>query len=107
MGLLVLEKIFGDKFFLEKLAVCLDRILNRVIKNWEYLVCIKEIVVFLEMRFKCKLSSEKRYIMMLFDVLIVEYDEDKIVKDLMDVLIRMKRNDVKKIIIDVFLGILY
>lgn len=98
----VSEKILGDKFLLEKLAVRLDRTPNRAIKNWEHLACTKEIAAPLEMRLKCKLSSEKRYTMMLFDVLTAEHDEDKTVKDLMDALTRMKRNDVKKIITDVF-----
>lgn len=39
--------------------------------------------------------------MMLFEVLTSEF-EDKTVKDLIDALIRIKRNDVKKIITDAY-----
>ena len=39
--------------------------------------------------------------MMLFEVLTSEF-EDKAVKDLIDALIRIKRNDVKKIITDAY-----
>ncbi|XP_068734870.1 uncharacterized protein [Montipora capricornis] len=96
----VSEKIFGDKFLLDKLAVRLDRTPNRSIKNWEHLACTKKIAAPPEVRLKCKLRSEKKYTMMVFDV--VTAGHHKTVRDLMDALTRMERQDVRKIITDVF-----
>ena len=99
--LLVSEKINGDKFIQDKLSINLDRTSLRVIKNWEHLACTVEINAPLRVRLKCKMVGDNSRTMMLFDVLTSEF-EDKTVKDLIDALIRIKRNDVKKIITDAY-----
>lgn len=95
----VSKVIRGQKTILDKLAANLDRTSHRVIKTWEHLACTEEINAPLEIRLKCKLNSENSCTVMLFETLSsdVEY-EDTIVKDLMDALKEIGRNDVKKII---------
>lgn len=97
--LLVSEKINGDKFIQDKLSINLDRTSHRVIKNWEHLACTDEINAPLRIRLKCKMVGDNSRTMMLFEVLTSEF-EDKTVKDLINALTRIKRNDVKKIITD-------
>lgn len=99
--LLVSEKINGDKFIQDKLSVNLDRTSHRIIKNWEHLACTDEINAPPKVRLKCKMVGDNSCTMMLFEVLTSEF-EDKTVKDLIDALIRIKRNDVKKIITDAY-----
>lgn len=96
----VSEKIAENKFLQDKLALHLDHTLHRVIKGWEDLACTREINAPLEVRLRCKLSSQDSCTMMLFDVVAAE--GNKTLKDLMDALTAIKRNDVKKIITDVY-----
>jgi len=96
----VSEKIAEHKFLQDKLALHLDHTLHRVIKGWEDLACTREINAPLEVRLRCKLSSQDSCTMMLFDVVAAE--GNKTLKDLMDALTAIKRNDVKKIITDVY-----
>ena len=98
---LVSEKINGDRFLQDKLALGLDRTSHRLIKTWEHLACTKEIEAPLEVRLRCKMNSENSCTLMLFDVLTAEKEDIK-VKDLISALTTMKRNDVKKIITDVY-----
>lgn len=97
--LLVSEKINGHKFIEDKLSVNLDRTSHRIIKNWEHLACTDEINAPPKVRLQCKTVGDNCCTMMLFEVLTSEF-EDKTVKDLIDALSRIKRNDVKKIITD-------
>ena len=97
--LLVSEKINGHKFIEDKLSVNLDRTSHRIIKNWEHLACTDEINAPPKVRLQCKTVGDNSCTMMLFEVLTSEF-EDKTVKDLIDALSRIKRNDVKKIITD-------
>lgn len=99
--LLVSEKINGHKFIQDKLSVNLDRTSHRIIKNWEHLACTDEINAPLKVRLKCKMVGDNSCTMMLFEVLTSEF-EDKTVKDFIDALTRIKRNDVKKIITDAY-----
>lgn len=99
--LLVSEKINGHKFIQDKLSVKLDRTSHRIIKNWEHLACTDEINAPLKVRLKCKMVGDNSCTMMLFEVLTSEF-EDKTVKDFIDALTRIKRNDVKKIITDAY-----
>ena len=99
--LLVSEKINGDKFIQDKLSVNLDRTSHRVIKNWEHLSGTDEINAPLKVRLKCKMVGDNSCTMMLFEVLTSEF-EDKTVKDVINALTRIKRNDVKKIITDAY-----
>lgn len=96
----VSEEIAKQKFLQDKLALYLDHTSHRVIKDWEDLACTREINAPLEVRLRCKLRSQDSCTMMLFDVVAAE--ENKTLKDLMDALAAIKRNDVKKIITDVY-----
>lgn len=96
----VSEKIAEHKFLQDKLTLHLDHTSHRIIKGWEDLACTREINAPLEVRLRCKLSSQNSCTMMLFDVVAAE--ENKTLKDLMDALVAIKRNDVKKIITDVY-----
>ena len=95
--------INGNKFLLDKLALGLDRTSHRVIKNWEHFA--QEVNIPLEIRLKCKINSENSCCMMLFDVVTAEM-ENIMVKDVINALTEMKRNDVRKIITDVYQGML-
>lgn len=101
--LLVSENINGDKVIQDKLSVNLDRTSHRVIKSWEHLACTDEINAPLKVRLKCKMVGDNSCTMMLFEVLTSEF-EDKTVKDVINALTRIKRNDVKKIITDAYPG---
>ena len=87
--------IRGQNAILHKLAVNLDRTSHRIIKTWEHLACTEEISAPLEIRLKCKLNRENSCTVMLFETLSsdVEY-ENKTVKDLLDALKKIGRNDV-------------
>ena len=87
--------------FQRKLSAALDRTLYRSISNWEDLSGTPEISAPLEIHLKCKINSENSCTMTLFDVLVTE-QVDKTVKDLIDALTNMRRNDVKKIITHVY-----
>ena len=67
------------------------------------MACTREINAPLEVRLRCKLSSQDSCTMMLFDVVAAE--ENKTLKDMMDALAAINRNDVKKIITDVYPGL--
>ena len=94
-----------DKFLLDKLALGLDRTSHRLIRNWEHFACTQEVNVPLEVRLRCKINIENSCTMMLFDVVTAEM-ENIMVKDVIDALTKMKRNDVRKIITDVYQGML-
>ncbi len=83
----------------------LDHTSHRVIKTWEHLSCTKEVDAPLETRIRCKLNSEYSCAEMLFDLLVVEKG-DKTVQDLITALKAeaVKRNDVAKVITDVYPG---
>ena len=95
----VSKVIRGQKAILDKLAANLDRTSHRIIKTWEHLACTEEINAPLEIRLRCKLNSENSCTVMLFERLSsdVKY-EDKTVKDLLDALKKIGRNDVIGII---------
>lgn len=93
--------VHENTFLQGRLSSALDRTSHRVIKNWEHLACTEQINAPLEIRLKCKLNSENSCTMTLFDVLVIE-QENKTVKDMIDALTNMRRNDVKKIITDVY-----
>ena len=95
----VSEVIRGQEAILDKLAANLDRTSRRIIKTWKHLACTEEINAPLEIRLKCSLNSENSCTVMLFETLSsdVEY-EDKTVKDLLDALKEIGRNDVIDII---------
>ena len=67
------------------------------------MACTREINAPLEVRLRCKLRSQDSCTMTLFDVVAAE--GNKTLKDLMDALTAIKRNDVKKIITDVYPGL--
>ena len=93
----VSEKINGNKSLEDKIACYLDHTPSRVIKNWEHLACEKEIVdAPMDVLLRCKLNSGKNQTIMVLEKVSVE--EEKTLKDLMDVLTSMGRNDIKKII---------
>lgn len=95
-SLLVSEQINGNKCLEDKIACYLDHTPNRGIRNWEHLACEKEIDAPLDVRLRCKLNSGKNQTKMVLEKVTAE--GDKTLKDLMDVLTTMGRNDVKKII---------
>jgi len=101
---LVSEKI-NNKFLHDKIALGLDRTSHRIIKTWEHLACTEEIYAPLEVRLKCKINRENSCTLMLFDVVTAEMEE-KTLKDMIDALTSIRRNDVKKIITDVYSGML-
>ena len=101
--MLVSENINGDKVIQDKLSVNLDRTSHRVIKNWEHLACTDEINAPLKVRLKCKMVGDNSCTMMLFEVLTSEF-EDKTVKDVINALTRIQRNDVIKVITDAYPG---
>lgn len=92
----VSEQINGNKCLEDKIACYLDHTPNRGIRNWEHLACEKEIDAPLDVRLRCKLNSGKNQTKMVLEKVTAE--GDKTLKDLMDVLKAMGRNDVKKII---------
>lgn len=93
---LVSKQINGNKCLEDKIACYLDHTPNRAIRNWEHLACEKEIDAPLDVRLRCKLNSGKNQTKMVLEKVTAE--GDKTLKDLMDVLTAMGRNDVKKII---------
>ena len=101
--LLVSEVIQKEKFLQDKLACKLDHTAHRSIRNWEHLACTEEVNAPLETRLRCKLNSENSCTLMLIDFLAVE-KEDKTVQDLTAALKNIKRNDVVKLITDVYPG---
>lgn len=66
------------------------------------MACEKEIDAPLDVRLRCKLNSGKNQTKMVLEKVTAE--GDKTLKDLMDVLTAMGRNDVKKIITKVVPG---
>ncbi|XP_078362397.1 uncharacterized protein LOC144646617 [Oculina patagonica] len=100
---LVSDIVKKNKFLEDKLASELDHTSHRVIKTWEHLSCTKEVDAPLETRIRCKLNSEYSCAEMLFDLLVVEKG-DKTVQDLIAALKTeaVKRNDVAKVITDVY-----
>lgn len=95
-SLWVSEQINGKKCLEDKIACYLDHTPNRGIRNWEHLACEKEIDAPLDVRLRCKLNSGKNQTKMVLEKVTAE--GDKTLKDLMDVLTAIGRNDVKKII---------
>lgn len=98
----VSEQIRGNKCLEDKIACYLDHTPSRVIRNWEHLACEKEIDAPLDVRLQCKLNSGKNQTMMVLEKVTAE--GEKTLKDLMDVLTTMGRNDIKKIITKVVPG---
>ena len=104
--LIVSEEIQKDKF-LEDMLVCkLDHTVHRCIRNWEHLACTQQVNAPLETRLRCKLISRGSCTRTLIDFLAVE-KEDKSVQDLITALKNIRRNDVVKMIKEVYPGMFY
>jgi len=96
----IAKDIKFDKFVEEKLAPCLDHTSHRVIKDWEYLACTKEVNAPLETRLRCKLSNQSHSpTQMLIEYLADSVEmKHKTVQDLIAALKKINRCDVVKII---------
>lgn len=89
------------------MLVCkLDRTAHRCIRNWEHLACTQQVNAPLETRLRCKLISRGSCTRTLIDFLAVE-KEDKSVQDLITALKNIRRNDVVKMIKEVYPGMFY
>lgn len=95
------EEIQKNKF-LEDMLVCkLDRTAHRCIRNWEHLACTQQVNAPLETRLRCKLISRGSCTRTLIEFLAVEKG-DKSVQDLITALVKIRRNDVVKMIREVY-----
>ena len=100
---IVSEEIQENKF-LEDMLVCkLDRTAHRCIRNWEHLACTQQVNAPLETRLRCKLISRGSCTRTLIDFLAVA-NGDKSVQDLITALKNIRRNDVVKMIKEVYPG---
>ncbi|XP_022800361.1 homeotic protein female sterile-like isoform X1 [Stylophora pistillata] len=97
----VSNTIQKNKFLEDKLACKLDHTAHRCIRGWEHLACTKEVNAPLETRLRCKLVSRGSCTRTLIDFLAVQ-EGDKSVQDLIAALKDIKRNDVVKMITDVY-----
>lgn len=89
------------------MLVCkLDHTVHRCIRNWEHLACTQQVNAPLETRLRCKLISRGSCTRTLIDFLAVE-KEDKSVQDLITALKNIRRNDVVKMIKEVYPGMFY
>lgn len=103
---IVSEEIQENKF-LEDMLVCkLDRTAHRCIRNWEHLACTQQVNAPLETRLRCKLISRGSCTRTLIEFLAVEKG-DKSVQDLITALVKIRRNDVVKMIREVYPGMFH
>lgn len=103
---IVSEEIQKNKF-LEDMLVCkLDRTAHRCIRNWEHLACTQQVNAPLETRLRCKLISRGSCTRTLIEFLVVEKG-DKSVQDLVTALVKIRRNDVVKMIREVYPGMFH
>ena len=89
------------------MLVCkLDHTAHRCIHNWEHLACTQQVNAPLETRLRCKLISRGSCTRTLIEFLAVEKG-DKSVQDLVTALVKIRRNDVVKMIREVYPGMFH